>query len=177
MRHWLGLASVVLCLAACDQRPRASPSASPGLETARLVKDTTCAPDYKPDDPAYPPKLAAKKKALLAAGYPADAVALLDRGAKCVAAIDQAPDAISLKIIGADGSKTTIEWTEDDERIANEGLLSGKNTVYYKLNVARRFACCHEAPYNMQPDWNPDHEVNTGQTLRCVKKAAAVSCS
>ena len=114
-----------------------------------------CGPDFELGDSASTPKLRDKKQKLITDGYPKDAVALLDRDGACVAAIERAPDRISLKVIFSDGRVTTSEWTEDNEEVARSGLLAKPQTVraYYKLNVERRFACCGEARHDAQPDW------------------------
>ncbi len=48
-----------------------------------------CGPDFQHDDPRYAGLLKNKKKRLLDAGYPPDAIALLDRHGACVAAIER----------------------------------------------------------------------------------------
>jgi hypothetical protein len=52
------------------------------LPTIANSQTCVCGPDYCQGDPGYPGKLAAKKQSL-AARYPADLVALLDRDGTC----------------------------------------------------------------------------------------------
>lgn len=173
-----------LLLAGCNRPPEERAQAvSPanGQPSARLqqTKAPDCGPDYVLNDPRYPGLLAKKKQALLAHPYPKDAVAMLDRNGACVAAVERAPDVINLQVAFADGKIVTSEWTEGNEEAARNGLLTAPQTVkaYYKLNAARRFACCKEWPHDQRPDWDAALDLNTSLAIRCVKSGGSVSCS
>lgn len=134
-----------------------------------------CGPDFCHGDSRYPAKLAAKKAAMKKDGYPADLIALMDRGGECVASVEQAPDGFSIKVVSRSGS-TTLPWTEDDERIARDNLLNGKIARYYKFNTARAFVCCKDPKPEERPDWDSADAVNTGQAITCKKAGNAVQC-
>ena len=135
-----------------------------------------CGPDYCHGDSRYGPRLTAKKTALSQAGYPADLVALMDRGGECVASVDQAPDAFSIKVISGSTSQTIV-WTRDAERIARGQLVAGTINRYYKFNAARAFACCGDAKAEDRADWNAVDGVNAGQAILCRKTGSVVQCS
>ena len=135
-----------------------------------------CGPDFQHDDPRYAGLLKNKKKRLLDAGYPPDAIALLDRHGACVAAIERAPDVVNIKVIASDGATTTMEWTPDEERIAIEELKLGKAKRFYRMISARRFACCHEVEAENQPDWDAADEVNAGVVIKCEWKNGKLQC-
>ena len=134
----------------------------------------SCGPDYCQGDARYPSKLANKKASL--AAYPADLVALLDRDSACVARVDQAPDGFSLMTVASDGSKLTIAWDEDNERISQQQIISDAARAYYKFNVARQFACCNEPNYDARPDWDAALGINKGLALACTLSAGSVLC-
>lgn len=140
------------------------------------AKAMSCGPDFILGDPRFPPKLAQKKQSILADGYPADAVSRMDKNGACVAAIDRAPDVISLRIVSLSNQMTTMVWSEDDERIAHDDLLAGRIKTYYRFNTSRRFSCCDEAAYDAQPDWNAAHDINRSIVIQCIKVGAGVRC-
>jgi hypothetical protein len=134
-----------------------------------------CGPDFCHGDSRYPAKLAAKKTAMKQDGYPADLIALMDRGGECVASVERAPDGFSIKVVSSSGS-TTLPWTEDDERIARDNLLNGKIVRYYKFNAARAFVCCNDPKPEDRPDWDPADAVSKDQAITCTKVGNAVKC-
>lgn len=131
-----------------------------------------CGPDYCHGDSRYPSKLAAKKQAL-SQHYPADLVALMDRGSECVASVEQAPDGFSIKEISSSGS-TAFTWTAKDEGISRQKLLAGTILRYYKFNAERAFVCCKDTKPEDRPDWKDG--VSSAQALLCKKVAGAVQC-
>jgi hypothetical protein len=140
--------------------------------TLAYSQPCSCGPDYCQGDARYP-GLLANKKASLSASYPAELVALLDRDGACVARVQQAPDGFSLMTVAADGSKLTISWDEDNERIARQQIMDG---TYYKFNTARRFSCCNEPNYDAQPDWDASLGINTGIAIACMMSGGSVVC-
>jgi hypothetical protein len=143
--------------------------------TVAYPQPCSCGPDYCQGDPRYPSRLA-NKKASLAANYPAELISLLDRDSACVARVDQAPDGFSLMTVAADGSKLTVAWDADNERIAKEQIIDGRAHAYYKFNVARRFACCNEPNHDARPDWDSTLGINKGLAFACTKSGATVIC-
>jgi hypothetical protein len=135
----------------------------------------SCGPDYCQGDARYP-GLLANKKASLSASYPPNLVALLDRDGACVARIRQAPDGFSLMTVGSDGNKVIISWDDDNERIARQHVMDGTARAYYKFNTARRFSCCNEPNYDVQPDWDATLELNTGIAIACTMSGGSVVC-
>src|SRR5262249_16154954 len=103
------------------------------LSPVAYSQTCSCGPDYCQGDACYP-QLRAKKKASLSASYPPDVVGLLDRDGACVARVEQAPDGFSLMTVGSDGSKLTIAWDDDNERISRKQVMSGVARAYYKFN-------------------------------------------
>src|SRR5437773_11782722 len=70
---------------------------------ARAIECPPCGPEYCLDDPEYLDALGAKKKTLVAAGYPPRLVALLDGGSPCVACVESAPDGFTVVIVNKGG--------------------------------------------------------------------------
>lgn len=134
----------------------------------------SCGPDYCQNDPRYP-KLLADKKKEMSKTYPADLIALLDRDGKCVAAITQAPDIFSIKVVGRNNS-TTLHWTKEEEERTRNNLKNGSLSAYYKFNTNRAFACCGEPSYNERPDWNDKLDMNMSLALECKKSGADIVC-
>lgn len=128
-----------------------------------------CGPDYCQDDTRIAAALAAKKNSLAAAGYPPRLLALLDVGTQCYARIHQAPDAFTMLIVSPNGDSQTVPWSDDDVRIANADLASGKISRYWIFNARRAFACCGEASYQDRPDYNSADDVNTSTAIKCTQ--------
>lgn len=135
----------------------------------------SCGPDFCQGDPRYP-QLLANKKASLSVNYPSDLVALLDRDGACVARVEQAPDGFSLMTVSSDGSKLTITWDDDNERISRQQVAEGVARAYYKFNTARRFSCCNDPNYDARPDWDANLGINTGIAIACKKSGSGVIC-
>jgi hypothetical protein len=134
-----------------------------------------CGPDFCHGDSRYPAKLAGKKAVMKRDGYPADLIALIDRGGDCIASVERAPDGFSIKVVSTSES-TTLPWTEDDERIARNNLLNGKIERYYKFNATRAFVCCGDPKPEERPDWDPADAVSKGQAITCERAGNVVKC-
>lgn len=139
-------------------------------------QDCNCGPDYCLNDPRYQAKLTTKKKQMQNAGYPADLIALMDLDGACVARVDRAPDVFTIKLLYADGSSSTIPWTQQDEDLARKEILSGKLNAYYKFNVSRAFKCCGQPNYDQRPDWDSTLDLNRGLAIACTKNGATMQC-
>ncbi|MBC2663859.1 hypothetical protein H7F50_19300, partial [Novosphingobium flavum] len=61
-------------------------------------------------------------------------------------------------------------------RLAIEELKLGKAKRFYRMISARRFACCHEAEAENQPDWDAADEVNAGVVIKCEWKNGNLQC-
>jgi hypothetical protein len=136
----------------------------------------SCGPDYCLNGPNYSNELKAKKAAMESHKYPSDLIALMDLDGACSARVDRAPVTFRIKLVNSDGSSSSIEWTEDDERIARKDLLNGKLKAYYKFNVSRAFKCCGEPSYDKRADWDATLEMNLKLAIACSKVGNDVVC-
>jgi hypothetical protein len=134
-----------------------------------------CGPNYCLNDPRYGPALAAKKAAMERQRLPADLIALMDKDGACFARVEQAPVTFFIRTV-APNEKLTFEWSQRDEEIARQDLLSGKIRGYYKFNVARAFACCQQPRYDARSDYDSDLDLNRSLVIECKKAGTAVQC-
>jgi hypothetical protein len=148
------------------------------LVTASVAQTATCScgPDFCLNGPNYSNELKARKAAMEKHKYPSDLIALMDLDGACIARVDRAPVTFRIKLVNSDGSSSTIEWTDDDERIARKDLLSGKLKSYYKFNVSRAFKCCGEPSYDKRADWDATLELNLKLAIACSKVGNDVVC-
>lgn len=123
-------------------------------------------PDFCKDDPRIE-ELLAKKKARLAKDFPAELVALLDRGSMCVARIKQSPDIFTIKEVKANGDWQTVQLDSDAFRISKERLTNGLISHFWLLQASRAFACDGDIPHDQRNDWIAAEEVNSDLAIRC----------
>lgn len=123
-------------------------------------------PDFCKDDPRIK-ELLAEKKARLAKDFPAELVALLDRGSKCVARIQQSPDLFTIKEVKANGDFQTVPLNSDAFRISKERLTKGEISHFWLLHASRAFACDGDRPHDQRDDWIAAEEVNSDLAIRC----------
>jgi hypothetical protein len=127
----------------------------------------TCGPDFCQDDPRVPATLAKKKRDLSAGGYPDRLVALIGRGDQCVARITRSPDAFTLWLIGSDGSKRSVPWSQEDEDRASKKVKSGELKWFWIFNTQHAFSCCGQPNYNQRPDYDGVDDVSASIAIKC----------
>ncbi len=132
-----------------------------------LAAACNCGPDFCQDDPRVAPRLSSKKASLGADGYPDRLRNLLDKGGKCYAAIDRAPDIMTIWLIYPNGDKQTVPWSLDDEDKAKNQVTTGELKRFWIYNARHAFACCGEPNYDQRADYNEDDDLNTQQAIRC----------
>ena len=123
-------------------------------------------PDFCKDDPRIA-ELLAEKKARLAKDFPAELIALLDRGSMCVARIKQSPDIFTIKEVKANGEWQTVPLDSDAFRISKERLTKGEISHFWLLHASRAFACDGDGPHDQRDDWIAAEEVNSDLAIRC----------
>jgi hypothetical protein len=128
-------------------------------------------PDFCQDDPRIPTVLAAKKKSIVKNGFPKKYADLLDKGSKCVAKIERAPDIISHLIVEADGSKQTMAWEEVNHKNLLKGLENGSIARFWIMNARKALSCDGEPNYDQMPDYDAEDEINTTQAIKCTKSS------
>ncbi|SFU14101.1 hypothetical protein SAMN05518861_1152 [Mesorhizobium sp. YR577] len=116
-----------------------------------------------------PGVLAAKKKSL-AKEYPARLVGLIEIGDQCVARITRSPDIFTMWLVGDDGSKRTLPWSQDSEDRANKDPDLKRFWIY---NTQRAFSCCGQLSYDQQPDYDSTDDVNMSTAILCKNGACA----
>lgn len=137
--------------------------------TAESLAQCACGPDFCQDDPRVTGTLAAKKKSL-AKEYPPRLVALIEIGDQCVARITRSPDIFTMWLVGDDGSKRTLAWSQENEDRANKDPHVKRFWIY---NAARAFSCCGQASYDQRPDYNATDDINTSTAILCEGGACA----
>lgn len=166
-RHMATLKAIpfaALALMACLASPSAATACNSG-------------PDYCTDDPRIAAALAAKKQALKNDGYPDRLVGLLDLGVQCVARIRDEPDGFRVIDIAADGSKTDLNWDEDEEQVARGRLTSGASVRYWIVNSRRGFRCDGQKPYDQRPDYDAAANVSSETAIKCRLQGGAPVCT
>jgi hypothetical protein len=139
---------------------------------ALFASGTACAmacdsgPDFCTDDPRIAAALAEKKADLLKE-YPQRLVGLLDRGVQCVARIQQSPDGFSFVIVRGGGDIDVLTWSQDNEDAAKAEIAAGTVDHFWIVNSRRAFSCDGQPPYNEQPDYDADDDVNTSLAIKC----------
>lgn len=147
-----------------------------GTVFAQPTTPCDCGPDFCLNDPRYPGKLAAKKAALTKAGYPADLVALMDRGSACVAQIERAPHGFSIMTVGTSGELLVRQWTSELENSSREQLVSGSIKAYYKFKTRLAFQCCKEKRPEERADWDEKLGMNTNLAISCTLESGKIVC-
>jgi hypothetical protein len=125
-----------------------------------------CGPDFCQTDSRIAAKLAAKKREL-SREYPANLVALLDRGQQCVARIERSPDIFTMWIVNADNNKETVPWSAQNQANAMAKVRSGELKRFWIYNAKRAFSCCGQPPYNEMNDYDKEDDVNTTTAIKC----------
>jgi hypothetical protein len=82
----------------------------------------------------------------------------------------------AVKLLGHDGSSKTIGWTQDDERIGRQDVLSGRLRGYYIFNVSRAFSCCGQPKCDERADWDSALQLNLDLAVACKKSGNTVVC-
>src|SRR4051794_20948500 len=119
-----------------------------------------CGPDFCQGDSRIAAKLAEKKR-LLSREYPANLVALIDRGQQCVARIERTPISFFIWVIHANNNKETRPWSAQNQAISMREVDSGELKRFWIFNTARAFSCCGQPPYNQMSDYDQEDDVNT----------------
>ena len=121
--------------------------------------------------------MTAKKQDLKRQGYPDRLLGLLDIGVQCVARIRDEPNGFRLIDVAADGSKTDLNWDDDEERIAKGNLTSGKSARYWIVNARHAFSCDGQPPFDQQSDYDATDDVNADGAIKCMSQAGGARCT
>jgi hypothetical protein len=140
------------------------------LQAPTVQAACNCGPDFCQDDNRIAAKLANKKKAL-AKEYPANLVALLDRGQQCIARIERSPDAFTIWVIDANNNKETVSWSAENQANAMKQVQSGSLKRFWIYNARRAFSCCGQPPYDQMSDYDKNDDVNASLAIKCDKSS------
>lgn len=124
-----------------------------------------CGPDFCQGDSRIAAKLAEKKRSL--SEYPANLVALLDRGQQCVARIERSPDAFTMWIIYSNNNKETVSWSSQNQANAMQKVRSGELKRFWIYNAKHAFSCCGQPQYNQMGHYDQEDDVNTSVAIKC----------
>lgn len=122
-----------------------------------------------------PSALAAKKHDLTRQGYPSRLVGLLDIGVQSVPRIETEPSGFRVIDVAADGSKTDVNWDDDEERIARDNLTSDRSVRYWIVNSRHAFSCAGLPPYDQQSDYIATDDLNSDAAI--TPQGGGVQCS
>ena len=140
-----------------------------GPLNAIAIAACSSGPDFCQDDPRIPAALAAKKKSIITSGFPKKYADLLDKGSKCVAKIERAPEIISHLVVESDGSKQTMAWEEVNHKNLLKGLENGSVARFWIMNARQAMSCDGEPNYDQMPDYDAEDNINTTQAIKCTK--------
>jgi hypothetical protein len=79
--------------------------------------------------------------------------------------------------IAADGSKTDLNWDEDEEQVARGRLTSGASVRYWIVNSRRGFKCDGHKPYDQRPDYDAADDVSAETAIKCRLQGGAPVCT
>jgi hypothetical protein len=133
---------------------------------AANAQTCNCGPDFCQGDGRIAAKLAEKKR-LLSREYPANLVALLDRGQQCVARIERSPDAFTMWIIHSDNSKETVPWSAQNQANAMQKVRSAEIKRFWIYNAKHAFSCRSQPQYNQMTDYDQEDDVNASMAIKC----------
>lgn len=136
------------------------------IANSATAQTCNCGPDFCLNDPRYPSVLE-DKRATLRNSYPERLVALLDRGGKCVARLERAPDGFSIMEHRSDASILVSTWTKDAEDEARKGVQDGRLRAFYLFNGRNAFSCCEEAEYSDRPDYDATLDLSRSLAIKC----------